>query len=252
MANSISKFAALFLLVLTQPAAPAVPETNAAPAPSPVFLVYYDTLRLNAQKAYLADTNQFTTAARLGRTCFDAGEFATNSAQRAAFALEGIAASQQAIDLKTNEAAGYYYLGLNQGQLARTKSLGAIKLVTTMTAAFQRARELDPKIDFAGPDRCLGLLYRDAPGWPISVGNKRLARQYLVKANEVAPAFPENPLNLIEALVMWGETKAATDKIPALQAVMTKARTNLVGEPWAASWQDWSNRLQRLPPVPKK
>ena len=65
---------------------------------------------------------------------------------------------------------------MNLGQLARTELLGALKLVKEMEREFKTAADLDKQFDYAGPERCLGLLYRDAPGWPASIGSRRKAR----------------------------------------------------------------------------
>ncbi|MCX8157005.1 MAG: hypothetical protein N3J91_11260 [Verrucomicrobiae bacterium] len=214
------------------------------------FYQFYEQRYKEAQKRASQLTNNFTAAWEWARACFDLGEFATNDTQRAAVAEEGIMASRRAIELKADHAAGHYYLGMNLGQLARTKNLGALRLVKEMQDAFYRARELDAHFDFAGADRCLGLLYRDAPGWPISVGNRGLARQHLLQAVQLAPLFPENPLNWAETLWQWRQTQDARKQLPAVQRAFDHARTNLTGAVWAASWRDWTNRwnilLQRL------
>ncbi|MCX6930190.1 MAG: hypothetical protein NT154_44320 [Verrucomicrobia bacterium] len=56
---------------------------------------------------------------------------------------QGIAACRLAIMRETNSAPAHYYLGLNLGQLARTKGLGALKLVDQMEREFNRAHDLD-------------------------------------------------------------------------------------------------------------
>jgi hypothetical protein len=210
------------------------------------FYAYYEKIYLAARKSFQAASNDYQLAWQLGRACFDLGEFATNNTQRAAVAAEGIAACRQVVMNKPEWAAGHYYLALNLAQLARTKSLGALKLVREMERYFNLARGLDPKIDYAGPDRGLGLLHRDAPGWPISIGNKSKARQHLLRAAELAGQYPENPLNLVESYLVWGEKKPALAKLKELEAILGKARTNYVGDPWAASWRDWSNRWHSL------
>ena len=94
---------------------------------------------------------------------------------------------------------------MNLGQLARTKGLGALKLVNQMEHEFTRARDLDEQLDWAGPDRNLGLLYRDAPAIG-SIGSRTKAREHLKRAVELAPQYPENRLNLIEAYLQLGRT----------------------------------------------
>jgi hypothetical protein len=131
---------------------------------------------------------------------------------------------------------------MNLGQLARTELLGALTLVREMEPEFQKAGELDPLLDHAGPKRNLGLLYRDAPGWPVSIGNPSKAQSLLKQAVKLAPDFPENYLHLIESYLKWNEPDDAKKELPALDAIWPAARTNLTGEKWAQSWDNWSTR----------
>ncbi len=97
-------------------------------------------------------------------------------------------------------------------------------------------------MDFAGPPRCLGLLYRDAPGWPVSIGSKHKARELLEHAAALAPDFPENQMNLAESQVRWHQPAEAEKTLQKLDAIWPAARTNLAGEAWEPSWDDWTTR----------
>ena len=44
----------------------------------------------------------------------------------------------------------------------------------------------------------------------------------------------------------WGERTGACRELQALEAAWPAARTNFVGEAWAASWADWEPRLKKL------
>jgi tetratricopeptide (TPR) repeat protein len=190
-----------------------------------------------------APTN-VAAAWHFARACFDWAEFATNDTQRAGLAHEGIEASRSLVASEPKLAVAHYYLALNLGQLARTESLGALKLVDEMEKQFKTAAELEPKLDHAGPDRCLGLLYRDAPGWPASLGSRSKARRHLQRAVELCPDFPENQLNLIESQLRWGERKLVKRELPRVAKLLTRARTTLTGDAWAASWADWDKRWE--------
>jgi hypothetical protein len=179
-----------------------------------------------------------------GRASFDLAEFATNNTQRAAIANEGIAACRKALARSSNSAPAHYYLGLNLGQLARTQTLGALKLVGQMEREWTTARELDEQLDYGGPDRSLGLLYRDAPSIG-SVGSRSKAREHLQRALKLAPGYPDNLLNLVETEQQWGYTKTARDDLKLLEATLPAARTNLVGPAWISNWEDWDKRLQK-------
>src|SRR5947208_15406714 len=118
---------------------------------------------------------------QFGRACYDVADFSTNNTERGDFAQQGIAACNEAIAANHNCAPAHYYLGMNLGQLAQTRGLSALKLIDQMEAEFKLARQLDEKFDFGGPDRNLGLLYRDAPSW-ISLGSRDNAAKHLPRA----------------------------------------------------------------------
>jgi hypothetical protein len=197
-----------------------------------------------AQNQYQANTNDHAAAWQFARACFDLADFATNETERAEIARQGIAACRELLARETNSAPGHYYLAMNEGQLARAEapSLAAYRLVRQMEREFKTAGDLDKSFDYAGPERCLGLLYRDAPGWPFSIGSRRKAREGLEQAAKLAPDYPENHLNLAESFLQWHETDNARSELTMLDALWAGAQTNITGEAWERSWDDWSKR----------
>jgi tetratricopeptide (TPR) repeat protein len=198
-----------------------------------------------ADARFKKEPKNLEVAWQFGRACFDAAEFSTNSIERAQIAEQGIAACKQALVQNRNSAVAHYYLGMNFGELAQTRGLGALKLVDQMEREFEFARTLDESLDYAGPDRNLGMLYRDAPSW-ISVGSKSKARKHLIHAVELAPDYPDNRLNLAEGYVKWSDRVGIRREYKALEELWPKARTNLVGAAWTSSWVDWEQRLKEL------
>jgi tetratricopeptide (TPR) repeat protein len=228
---------------------------DAAPPPGNVPAIIQRNYEA-ARRRYEANPDDDQAAWQLGRACFDRAEFPRDNAERASLANEGIAACEQVIARQTNLAAGHYYLAMNLAQLARTKLLGALPLVGRMENEWKIALTLDEKIDYAGPDRYVGLLYRDAPGWPVSVGDNGKARKHLRRAVELSPNFPENHLNLIESYLAWNESSAAARAADKLRLLLPEARKEFTGEYWDESWKDWNSRLEkiqaRLNPRPEK
>lgn len=198
-----------------------------------------------AQAKYRSQMDDPVTGWEFGRACYDWADWATNKAQRAAIAREGIAACQQSL-LFTNSAAGHYYLAMNMGQLASSETIGALKLVRQMEREFLAAGDLEPDADFAGAERGLGLLYRDAPGWPLSIGNRTRARKYLESAVSLASNYPENVLNLAESELKWGDKAGARKDLAALDALWSSAQKALTGPHWESSWDDWTQRRDAL------
>jgi tetratricopeptide (TPR) repeat protein len=203
-----------------------------------------EQLYTTARQEYSGAQTNVQAAWQFSRACFDRAEFSTNSTERAALAEQGMAACRRALAQKPQNAAAHYYLAMNLGQLARTRLLSALGLVDEIEREFKTARSLDEHFDFAGPDRNLGLLYHDAPGWPVSVGSRTKARHHLRRAVELAPKHPENRLCLLEACEQWGDHNGMQRELKALVELWPVARTNLVGEVWTAAWEDWEKRLK--------
>ena len=203
--------------------------------------------RTNYQAAasrYQAEPRSTEAAWRFARACFDLADIATNRAERAAIANEGIAACEPLVARSPDLVQAHYYLGMNLAELAQTKGLGALKLVKQMEREFTVACKLDERFDYAGADRNLGLLYRDAPAIG-SIGSRTKAREHLERAVELAPDYPENRLNLIEAYLKWGNRQDAEHEVHALEALWPQARTKLAGPAYAADWDDWEPRLNK-------
>jgi len=224
-----------------EPAVPDLPQVRAGAASNRVQQAYAEFSERFAREA----TN-VPVACEFARACFDRADFATNDAQRAVLAEQGIAASRRAILLSPDSAAAHFYLGVNLGQLARTKLFTALGLLYDMEAAWKRTVELDERYNYAGGHRCLGLLYLDAPGWPLSLGSRTKARRHLQKAAELDPDYPENRLCLLEARFRWGEARAMQGQLAAMETTLQSARTNYTGEAWARDWEDWDARWKNL------
>jgi len=200
----------------------------------------------DARKRVQAEPDNSEAEWQFGRTCFDWADYANSNAERAKIAEEGISACRKVVDRDIQSAPGHYYLALNLGQLARTKMLGALKIVEQMEAEYKLALSLDPKFDYAGADRGLGLLYYDAPGWPTSIGSKTKAHLHLQRALTTSPDYPENYLNLIEADFKWGDRNGALRELKALDGLWPSAKQRFIGDAWASSWADWEKRREEL------
>ena len=217
---------------------PAPRVTSVTPLPQRLYA--------DSKARWRKETNSVEAAWQFGRAAFGMAELATNDTRRELLANEGIDACRRAIAIDPDSAAAHYYLGLNYGQLAQTKLLGALKLVEQMEEEWKITLKLDAKFDYAGPYRTLGVLYRDAPGWPTSIGSRAKARDHLKKAQELHPDYPGNRLTLYEACAKWGEKKIVQDQVAATEDFLKAARTKWAGEEWALDWQDWNKRWELI------
>ncbi|HEY1169993.1 MAG TPA: hypothetical protein VGH19_01370 [Verrucomicrobiae bacterium] len=218
-----------------------------------------NVFQLRAEKAYQTCREAYVAAPknddamwRYGKAIFDLAEFAKDDDDREKLALEGIDLCRALVARSPKNAAAHYYLGMNLGQLARTKTLGALSIVREMENVFKRSADLDNKVHYAGAERCLGILYLEAPGWPTSIGNKSKARQYLQRCVEVSPEYPDNHLELMEAYVEWKDTKTLQKAAKEYEAILPKAREQFKGEAWEESWLDWDKRWKAIQAKLKK
>jgi len=233
--SRVQGFAAFVLAAAT---AWAQPATNA------IFAARAEQAFARAQKEFAARPGEPDAACQLGRASYDWAEFATNAAQREQVAQVGVAACRQLLAREPKSAPAHYYLAMDYGELAQAEepSIAAYKLIRDIEREFKAAASLDERQDYAGPPRCLGLLYRDAPAWPISIGSKHKAREFLDRAAALAPGYPENQLNLVESHVRWHQAPEAEKAWQKLAAIWPAARTNLTGLAWESDWADWTAR----------
>jgi tetratricopeptide (TPR) repeat protein len=208
-------------------------------------LSYFRRSFEETERRYKKSPQSIEAAWQFARACFDLADAADSNSKRAEFAEKGIDACRGALTRDPDSAAAHYYLGVNLGELAETRGLGAFKLIKEMEAEFMKTHDLDEHFDYAGPDRGLGLLYRDAPAVG-SVGSRSKARHHLERALKLAPQYPENRLNLIEAYLKWGDRHDATRELKELEEALPAARAQFAGEAWASSWSDWDQRLNQV------
>lgn len=238
---ALARLCALVLVAVCSMAATAFADD----ARNPVFVHRAEVAFEQARAQYQSHMDNPVAAWQFARACYDWADWATNKNQRSTIAREGIAACRQSLRV-TNSAAAHYYLAMDMGQLARGETLGALKLVRAMEQEFLTTADLDIGFDFAGADRGLGLLYRDAPGWPISIGNRSRSRKFLQNAVTLAPNYPENILNLAESDFKWGNKSQARKELAALNACWPVAQKALNSQHWDQSWTDWFNRRDAL------
>lgn len=210
------------------------------PAPTPAQRLE------DARRAYEATrTNQAAVVAFL-QASFDVAWSTSDPETRAKVSEEAVNAGRRALLTHTNAAGIHYYLALNLGQLASTRGLSALRLVRDMETHLHSARRIEAAYSHAGPDRALGMLYLEAPGWPVSIGSHAKARTHLLAAVKLAGSSPENLLALAEAHLRWNEKAEAAKIVVTLEKIWPAAKTEFTGPRWAEDWPEWEKRLAAL------
>jgi len=197
-----------------------------------------------AEAEFKAHPEDEKSAWEFGRACFDLADSTSNKGEKAKIAERGADACRKALQQNTNSAAAHYYLGLNLGEIASTRGLSALKIIKEMEGEWMTAARLDSKFDYAGPERSLGMLYRDAPSFG-SIGSKSKARHELMRAVELAPNYPDNYFELIDSYLKWSDGQSARLELKALEDHWAEARKQLAGPEWENQWHEWEAQLQK-------
>jgi tetratricopeptide (TPR) repeat protein len=208
--------------------------------------VHAFTNYVTTKAEYRPNSTNADALIKLAAACADLADLATNHSQRASLAQEGMQAARKALEQAQTNAAAHFFLALNIGQLAQTKSLGALSLVKEMEQELLKAIEYGPGVEHGGPDRSLGMLYRDAPGAPFSIGSDSKAREHLQKAIQIAPDYPDNYLTLLESDLTWKNRQELHATMITYEKILPNARAKYTGPEWEQPWRDWEVRWQKI------
>ncbi len=192
-----------------------------------------------------APTNQ-AFSWQFGQAAFDFADCVPDTHRKAEIAEQAIQVCRNAASADPKSPAAKYYLALNLGRLAETRGLSALKLVREMETVLLSVKTLDDHFDHAGADRTLGMLYKDAPGWPASIGSNSKGRLHLAEAVKIDGIFPENRLVYCEALLHWKRSNELQGQLEELEETWEVSRKQFGGKEWQSSWIGWEQRKAML------
>jgi len=134
--------------------------------------------------------------------------------ERERFFEQGMTHGKEAVTLNPRAVYGNYWYAANMGSWGLCRGvMASLKSIDPMHKAMVVVLEENEQFYFAGPHRVLGRLYHQAPGWPISIGNKNKAAKHLERAVQLAPSFMHNRLYLSEFYLDSGPKKKAREHL---------------------------------------
>ena len=146
---------------------------------------------------------------RLARTCFILGDLAPIE-ERGRYYEKGLDYADKLLAQEPNGVAGHYWKALNfSGQADVGTRMQGFKLLPKIMEELKRVLALDQTYDDAGAHRVIGRIYFEAPGWPISVGDKKKSLTHLTTAVRLAPNHSTNHLYLAETMLDLGQKDQA-------------------------------------------
>lgn len=116
--------------------------------------------------------------------------------------------AKDAIEVKEDGGEGHFYYGMLMGKIGEERGvLSSLFLVDPIKKEMEKCLEIEPGQGDA--HIALSVLYRKAPGWPLSCGDTKKAKKHALKAIEYNPNRIRYYLELGRAYVSLGDYENA-------------------------------------------
>jgi tetratricopeptide (TPR) repeat protein len=166
------------------------------------------------QAATAASPGSYEAWWRLARACWWLGDHVPKSECLAVYD-QGKAAADRAVALDPGRVEGHYWLGVCLGRTGEERGiLNSLFMVDPIAKAMEACLAIDPK--YGRAQHVLGVLYRKAPGWPLSRGDMNRSLEYARSASANASEAVITHVGLAETLIALGRKDEA-------RQVLTKA-----------------------------
>ena len=146
---------------------------------------------------------------------------AADNRARLRYATTAVRMSTEAVALKPGRAEGHHWLGAGLGMVGLTRGvLNSLQMVPDIKRAFDRSIEIDPDYLDASALGQLSRLLTMVPGFPVSIGSRSKAMEYVREAAQRGPNQTLYPLYKADLLWAAGDDEAALtelERIPAMK-----------------------------------
>jgi tetratricopeptide (TPR) repeat protein len=199
------------------------------------------TYSLSIAEKSISSVNGYEALWRGMRACAWLAQNHRDRSERARYADLGLSMAQRArsIDKLSRRAETYYYAALCLGAKADLKTAPSAALVRELGDQARVAVAIDPRLDYCGGRRLLGMLIVKTADYPdYAMGTVDEGIRQLAKAVADCPDFPENHLFLAEALVEDGQYERARTAIAAVLASVPPPDHSVEHKVWLEKAQD--------------
>lgn len=145
----------------------------------------YEEAILLYREALELDPDNAAILWRLGRSHLSLGD-ALPEDHRLEIYEEGREYVERAIEIDPDSPDAHFWYASLLGRIGQTRGvMQSLFMVKPMEEALEKVLELDP--DYASAYYVLSMLYMEAPGWPLSIGNKSTSLEYALRSVEMDP-----------------------------------------------------------------
>lgn len=161
---------------------------------------------------------------RLARTYYSLGEKFPEEVGKGYYD-RCIARADQAIELNSQSAWGFFFRGICRGKLGEIQGIwSSLAIIKPLKKDLIQAVQFDPSVSQGGPHRALGKLYLELPG--LLGGSVDKSVDHLQQAVALGPKFAENYLFLAEALYEQESYQAAKNTLEDLLQIFEESNDN--------------------------
>jgi tetratricopeptide (TPR) repeat protein len=163
------------------------------------------------EQAAAADPALYDAYWGIARGCVWAGNHVPPKERLAVFE-KGKVAGEKAVQLKPDGIEGHYWLGVCLGRYGEERGvLKSLFLVDPIAKEMEAVLALDPK--YGDAQHVLGVLYRKAPGWPLSRGDMKKSLDFAQQAVANCPNVVLPRLGLAYTLLALNRPEAAKQEL---------------------------------------
>lgn len=151
---------------------------------------------------------------KLSSAYFYKGLFEHDPKKQELYYEHGVNYGKEAITMNPKAIYGNFWYASNVGMLGLCRGvMASLASIDPMKKSMEIVLKENEGFFFGGPHRALGRLFHQAPGWPISIGNKTKALSHLERCVELGPEFFNNRLYLGELLIDIGQKTKAREHL---------------------------------------
>lgn len=169
------------------------------------------------QQAAATPANAYEAKWRLCRGYWWLGNHVPAKERPAVFE-KGKLAGEEAVRLNPNAVEGHYWLGVCMGRYGEEHGiLNSLFLVDPIAREMEAVLKLNPKHGEA--QFVLGVLYRKAPGWPVSRGDMKKSLAFAEQAVANNPELVLHHVGLARTLLALNRTEEAKKELQTALAI---------------------------------
>ena len=167
----------------------------------------------------------------------------TNRKEAKELAEKGIGYAEQCLMHAPENAGCHYWRAVNTGLFYKIRVVGYQRGIKQMIEDCKSVIAVNPKYDNAGAYRILGRIYTKLPQTGAHTESVTrdltLAEEYLSKATQLAPDYPENYLALADTFVGQGKIQEAISALASAKELAPHWKGDI-------SYDDWKMEMRKL------